>query len=182
MIIPHGTALHTARGLRNSEIRFGIGISETEPYRTELFLEFRKIGIPEFRLFQISEFLTFYGICFQDEMSLVSATFGLWTLVCLLLITSFLLLVFSYVVISEFQHVSLHKWRIRTLIPNRFRTVPRNLLNSVPNRFRTIFWHSVPNRTELWKSIPQTPTINRTVSMVPSTWLIELQYEVMNYE
>ena len=91
-------------------------------------------------------------------MSLVSATFGLWTLVCLLLITSFLLLVFSYVVISEFQHVSLHKWRIRTLIPNRFWTVPRNLLNSVPNRFRTIFWYSVPNRTELWKSIPQTPT------------------------
>jgi hypothetical protein len=57
-------------GLRNSEIRFGIGISEAEPqpYRTELFLEFRKVGISEFRLFQIFEFSTFYAIFFQDEM------------------------------------------------------------------------------------------------------------------
>ena len=30
------------RGLWNSEIRFGVEISETEPCRTELFLEFRK--------------------------------------------------------------------------------------------------------------------------------------------
>jgi len=30
------------RGLRNSAIRSGIGISKTEPYRTELFIEFRK--------------------------------------------------------------------------------------------------------------------------------------------
>jgi len=30
------------RGLRNSAIRFGIGISKTEPYRTELFIKFRK--------------------------------------------------------------------------------------------------------------------------------------------
>jgi len=30
------------RGLRNSAIRFGIGISKTEPCRTELFIEFRK--------------------------------------------------------------------------------------------------------------------------------------------
>ena len=42
------------RGLRNSEIRFGIRISETEPGRTELFMEFRKsrnsgkFGIPTF--------------------------------------------------------------------------------------------------------------------------------------
>jgi len=31
-----------SRGQRNSAIRFGIGISKTEPYRTELFIEFRK--------------------------------------------------------------------------------------------------------------------------------------------
>jgi len=36
-----------------------------------------------------------------------------------------------------------------------FRTAPRNLLNFVPNRFRRIFWHSLPNLTELLKSIPQ---------------------------
>jgi len=38
----HSPLLTAIRGLRNSEIRFGIGISGTEPYRTELFLEFRK--------------------------------------------------------------------------------------------------------------------------------------------
>ena len=32
---------HLDRGLRNSEIWFGIEISETELRRTELFLEFR---------------------------------------------------------------------------------------------------------------------------------------------
>jgi len=43
-----------SRGLRNSEIRFGIGISKTEPYRTELFLEFRKRRNSDF--FGISAF------------------------------------------------------------------------------------------------------------------------------
>ena len=52
------TAPLYSRGLRNSEIRFGIGISETEPGRTEQFLEFRKsrnskkFGIPTFLEFQ----------------------------------------------------------------------------------------------------------------------------------
>jgi len=34
------------RGLRNSEKPFEIGISVIESCRTELFLEFRKVGIP----------------------------------------------------------------------------------------------------------------------------------------
>jgi len=42
------------RSLRNSAIRFGIGISKTEPYRTELFIEFRKSSNSDF--FGISAF------------------------------------------------------------------------------------------------------------------------------
>jgi len=32
-------------GLQNSEIRFGVWILETEPYRTELILEFQIVRI-----------------------------------------------------------------------------------------------------------------------------------------
>ena len=54
------------KGLRNSEIRFGIGILETEPYTVPNYVSNSEKS--EFRLFQISEFLTFYGICYKDEM------------------------------------------------------------------------------------------------------------------
>jgi len=40
-----------------------------------------------------------------------------------------------------------------TLIQNRFRTNLWNLLISIPNWFRNIFWHSVLNHTAFWKSI-----------------------------
>jgi len=52
------------------------------------------------------------------------------------------------------------------LIRNRFRTFPQNLKNAVPNRFQRIYWHYVPNRTELWKSILQTPNIASMIATV----------------
>ena len=43
----HCSSPPVSRSLRNSEIQFEIEISETEPCRTEQFLEFRKVGNSE---------------------------------------------------------------------------------------------------------------------------------------
>jgi hypothetical protein len=61
---PHITVA-SFKGPQNSEIQFGIGISETEPNYISRIPKSRNSGI---LTFQISEVLTFYGICFQDEM------------------------------------------------------------------------------------------------------------------
>ena len=70
-----------------AEVKLGVcGIpkygSESEfqkPNRTvpNYFSNSEKSEFRNSEFFQISEFLTLYRICFQDEMSLVSATFGL---------------------------------------------------------------------------------------------------------
>ena len=123
-----------ARDLQNSEIRFGIVISKTEPCSTEQFLEFWKS--------RNSEKSRFMEGCQKDWWKSNNA--------------------------GHLQHTHFTMFRYADdandlWIPNQFRTVPRNLMNSVPNRFRRIF--DVPNRTELWKAIPQTlPLIDHYLS------------------
>ncbi len=57
------------RGLRNSEIRFEIGIKKTEPSRTELFMEFRKIR--NYAKFQNSDIFRNFNsvLCYVNHKS-----------------------------------------------------------------------------------------------------------------
>jgi len=122
--------LFSTRGLQNSKMRLVTRISETELYRTELFLEFEKSWNFDF-------------------------FFASWN-VCLICTLHRMLLQIQIVLMHWLQHAHFTMFVYPDVATKLwFWTFLHNFLNSIPKLVLKNFLTFCSKRTELWKSVPQ---------------------------